>query len=79
MEQRHWQDWLTGAIGLWLIVSPFLLGFTPPEGVAAPYMEWNFVIVGVLVLLLAAVALSAFSVWEEWVGGVLGVWLVVSP
>ena len=49
----EWQDWLNGILGVWLIIAPWVLGF---GGLAAA--AWNHVIVGLLVLVLAA--------WELW-------------
>jgi SPW repeat len=50
----EWQDWLTGILGLWLVIAPWVLGFGSLAAAA-----WNSVIVGLLVL--------AFAVWELWV------------
>ena len=44
-----WPSWISGLAGLWLIVAPFAMGF--PSGSAA---MWNDVILGVIVVLLAA-------------------------
>ncbi|WP_420107554.1 SPW repeat domain-containing protein [Mesorhizobium qingshengii] len=41
--------------------------------------KWNQHIVGVAVVILAAVALFAFKSWEEWLNVALGAWLLVSP
>jgi hypothetical protein len=59
---------------LWLIVSPWALGYTM-GGPAA----WNAFIVGVIIAVAAASALVAFQRWEEWVNVGLGIWLVISP
>ena len=79
MENRqHWQDWLNGIIGIWLIVSPWVLRFgstTRPEST----MTWNFVLSGGVALILAIAALTAYRMWEEWVDVVLGLWLIASP
>jgi hypothetical protein len=48
-----WQDWLTGILGVWLIIAPWVLGFSSLTAAA-----WNQVIVGLLVVALAA--------WELW-------------
>ncbi len=42
-------DWITAIIGLWLIVAPFILGFT---GVTAAL--WNAIIVGIVIAVLEA-------------------------
>ncbi|WP_445165002.1 SPW repeat protein [Neobacillus cucumis] len=43
-----WQLWLTGLIGIWLIISPWVYGFTINVGAM-----WNSVIFGIIVLILA--------------------------
>jgi hypothetical protein len=48
-----WQEWISALFGLWLIVSPWVLGFT---GVAAAVA--NAVIVGIVVAALALWALG---------------------
>lgn len=40
-------NWITAIIGLWLIVAPFILGFT---GVAVAL--WNAIIVGIVIAVL---------------------------
>jgi hypothetical protein len=71
---RHWQDWASWALGLWLVLSPWTLMFWP-QTVALE----NAVIVAVLLLFAEVVTLSAFRLWEEWVNVALGVWLILSP
>ena len=79
MENRqHWQDWLNGIIGIWLIVSPWVLRFGSTTGPEAT-MTWNFVLSGAIALSLAIAALMAYRMWEEWVDVVLGLWLIASP
>ncbi|MEK7590316.1 MAG: SPW repeat protein [Patescibacteria group bacterium] len=46
--QRSWIDWICLIIGIWIVVSPWVLGyssFTPAL--------WSNVIVGVLIFLIA--------------------------
>jgi hypothetical protein len=49
----EWQDWLNGILGVWLVIAPWVLGFS---SLAAA--SWNHVIVGLLVVACAA--------WERW-------------
>ncbi len=44
-----WQEWINVALGAWLLVSPWVLGFH-----ASPALRWNAVITGVVVAALAA-------------------------
>lgn len=69
-----WQDAINLVLGIWLIVSPFALGYA-----AQTTPAWNAYAVGVVVAVLSAAALWQFQKWEEWLSAVLGAWLVVSP
>lgn len=82
----RWRDWVILALGAWLFLSPWILGFTvgvPVEGVEAAAgfttAAWNAWIVGVLIVALALWAALRFAEWHDWATGVLGVWLVASP
>ncbi len=48
---NQWEEWVEAALGAWLIVSPFLLGFSMEF-----YATWNQIIVGALV--------GALAVWS---------------
>lgn len=48
MAFQKWEEWLNVLFGAWLVVSPWILGFT---GVAAAM--WTAIIVGLAVLILA--------------------------
>ena len=41
---QRWEEWLNLAVGAWLIVSPFVLGYAYLGGAT-----WNHIIVGLLV------------------------------
>jgi hypothetical protein len=45
---QQWEEWVNTALAGWLVVSPYLLGFT-----ALTYALWNQIIVGVVVGVLA--------------------------
>ena len=45
---RKWQDWANLVLGLWLVLSPWILGFSGTSSAT-----WNAVILGLLVCLLA--------------------------
>jgi hypothetical protein len=44
VREQSWEEWINVAIGLWLIVAPFVLGFTL-GGVAM----WSSVIIGLFI------------------------------
>jgi hypothetical protein len=48
IEFQKWEEWVTAALAVWLIVSPWLLGFSGIEAAT-----WNHVGVGALVAVLA--------------------------
>ncbi|MBW7852279.1 MAG: SPW repeat protein [Rhodospirillales bacterium] len=73
-NRSFWQDWSNLALGAWLIISPWLLGFA-----AAFAAAWNAWLVGAAVGILAIWAIVQFATWQEWVNLVLGLWLIVSP
>ena len=71
---KQWEDWCDWVLGIYLLLSPWILLFERD-----PVATRNAVIVGSLIVLTEAVTLSVFRVWEEWINVALGVWLVVSP
>ncbi len=62
--------------GIWLIISPFWMGFWQ-----APAPLWNTLLVGIVVglLALARAFYPAQNVVLSWVNLALGIWLIVSP
>jgi hypothetical protein len=71
---NQWRDVANLVLGVWIVLSPWALGFTA-EQIAA----WNAYIVGVIVAVAALATLVNFQKWEEWVNITLGAWLIVSP
>ncbi len=47
-QVKKWEEWTNAVIGIWLVVSPWVLGFSND-----PVTTWNAVIVGLLVLCVA--------------------------
>ena len=45
---QQWEEWVNTALGAWLMVSPYVLGFS-----ALTYPLWNQIIVGLAVAVLA--------------------------
>jgi hypothetical protein len=61
--------------GIWLIVSPWILGFA---GLGVPF--WDSLLVGVAVAVLAAMRLRTPTVTGlSWINFFLGIWLIISP
>jgi SPW repeat len=74
MESMRWQDWASLALGAWLAVSPWALGFS-----AHDWATSNAVAVGFALFGYAFFEIDMPKPWEEWVNLVLGVWLMASP
>jgi hypothetical protein len=70
---RHWEDWASLVLGLWLFVSPWVLQYRETTAAKSAF------VVGFLLIVTELIALSAFLVWEEWFSVILGAWLVISP
>jgi hypothetical protein len=71
---RQWEDWASWILGIWLLLSPWILLFEPDATALH-----NAVAVALLLLLVEVVELSVFRTWEEWINVLLGAWLVISP
>jgi hypothetical protein len=67
---------ITLIAGIWLIISPFWMGYF-----AAPVPLWNTLILGIVVGVLALIraCYPAENVWLSWINLLLGLWLIVSP
>jgi hypothetical protein len=50
---RAWEEWVNVVLGVWLVVAPWLLGMRSPAAIG------DFVVVGLLV-----VALAAYELWQ---------------
>jgi len=51
----NWARWANVILGIWLILSPFILGFVTDQA------TWNNIIVGFLVLVFAFVTRSSMA------------------
>ena len=60
---KRWQDHLSLVLGLWLILSPWALGYA---GIELAF--WNAIILGIVISAVAMAALIEFQEWEEWFG-----------
>lgn len=73
-QLKHWQDVVNALLGVWLVVSPWALGFQAQTTPAA-----NAVLVGAVLVAAALGAMIVPRAWEEWTEFALGAWLVLSP
>ena len=75
MTRKRWQDWVNLVLAVWLFLSPWLMGYAHMEATAA----WNAWVLGVAIVVFAAIAVSMPKPWEEGVNILLGIWMVISP
>jgi uncharacterized membrane protein len=68
-------SWINIILAIWVIISPFVLGFT-----GSPRAMWNNIATGCAIAILAIIRTSMRSQpgWS-WVNVILGIWLIVSP
>lgn len=66
-------SWVNILLGIWVIISPFILGFHSSSAV------WSNAVAGVLVGVLALLRWSMHQPGWSWLNLILGVWLVISP
>ena len=71
---RTWEDWFGIGLGVLIGLSPWLASQQDNQVVM-----WNAVLVGALVLSLAALEFVGLQRWEEGGEFVLGLWLIASP
>ena len=70
MRIQHWQDVVSLLLGVWLVLSPFALGFAGAE-------VWITFVLGLCVILFAVEGFVIPSYLEEWGELLIGVALVV--
>lgn len=68
-------SWINIVLGIWVIISPFIVQFT-----RFPAAMWNNVIVGIVIAVLAIIRTSVprQTGWS-WVNVILGIWMIISP
>ena len=68
-------NWLIVLAGVWLIIAPFIRGFS---GTA---LSLNDVITGIIIafISLIAIGMPEEGTWLNWVSAILGVWIFVTP
>lgn len=72
---KHWQDPANAALGAWLVVSPWVLGFYADPKAATVVA----IALGAALIVSAIVATLVPHAWGEWIEGALGLMLIGSP
>ena len=70
----RWQDWASFALGLWLAMSPWMLGYAHHDAATA-----NAAFIGLALALGSHFEVSFDEVQAEWFNLAAGVWLVLAP
>jgi hypothetical protein len=66
-------SWVNILLGIWVVISPFILGFHSSNAV------WSNVVAGALVGILAIIRWGMHQPGWSWLNLVIGIWLVISP
>jgi len=72
-RSKRGSGWVNIVLGIWVIISPFLLAFHSSKAV------WNNVITGAVVGILALIRWGMRQPGWSWLNLILGAWLVISP
>lgn len=70
----RWQDWASFALGLWLAMSPWFLGYAGHDAATA-----NAAFVGLILALGSHFEVSFDEIAVEWFNLAIGLWLVAAP
>jgi hypothetical protein len=74
MKRMRLQDWISVALGVWLVVSPWALGFSD-NGAAT----WNALFFGLGIVALEFADVYFPDPWPERVSVFIGLWVAISP
>ena len=72
-----WLSWVAFLAGLWIIISPFLFGYSNVNAATN-----NDVIVGAIVAVLALVTIiwsRQTASWLSWLAALVGIWEIAAP
>ena len=67
-------SWINMALGMWVLVSPWLLGFTESGGATA-----NALVTGLAITMVATLAVATSYPTASWGNLLLAAWLFASP
>ena len=70
----RWQDWTSFALGLWLAVSPWIVGYETDNAATG-----NAAFIGIALALGAHFQIGFDEPWTEWLNFTAGLWLLAAP
>lgn len=74
MKAKRWQDWVNLLLGIWLFISPWVVGYVAND----PGASRNAWILGVAIVIFSGIAVSTPQIWEEVINILLGIWMIIS-
>lgn len=74
MKPKRWHDWVNVILGVWLVASPWVLGFSEHD--TAAVVAW---VAGGAVMLFASIGAYMQEAWEKAITTILGVVLMGAP
>lgn len=70
---QHWEDWASFGLGCLILIAPWLTGNSDSQ-----YPVLNALTVGMVVVSVSVLELSALQRWEEWIEAATGTWFAAS-
>lgn len=67
-----WQAWISGILGLWLIVSAFIVAGSKTACLI------NSLTTGVLLIILGIWTALRYKYWQSWVVALAGAWMIAA-
>jgi hypothetical protein len=65
---------VSAVLAAFLFASPWVMGFSDLQPAS-----WNAWVCGLAVCVIALAAVTQLKEWEEWVNGILGLWILIAP
>ena len=78
MKNAKWEHMIILFIGLLLLSIPWSIGWGFGSNDINVIM-WNFLTVGVVIIITSVTALRNSRIWTEWLSLFMGGWLILSP
>lgn len=69
-----WEDWVGVGLGIWLLISPWVMGYADVQ-----IASINALVLGVILVLEELLELGVHESAEEWIDMIAGIWLMASP